>query len=816
MSHSKNSGSQLFVTKSDTMKKISTFLFSMLLTTMVTGNTPLFHIECPDDVTVDCNEELWDLSIYGNAYIYGYGDPIPAGDPEVNYYLNSCNVGSITRTWTESDYSGNTYTCTQTITVTSDADYNNLNIEWPHDYQTAECGADLHPDNLAPPYDYPTWDQLSCAMIMQNYKDEVFEVDEGCVKILRKWTLLDWCSYDPNDPYSKGKWKHTQILKIMSTEAPEIECIPDLTVSAGSDCNSTYVDLEKVTAFNNCGSNISVTNNSPYADENGADASGFYPKGTTMIKYTARDACGNEAVCKVQLTVVDEKHPVPICIHGISASLGIERDGYYVKIFPELFNKGSYDNCTPKHKLKLEVEPDILTCDNLDTTPVKLIVTDENGNSDYCVTYVYLTDNQGKCPPPGTFTLAGAVTDIKGTVVDEAELGLKTGNSVENVLSDSNGNYLFDELKLNRDYEIVLEADGDPMEGWTTLDQLYIHGVLKRDIDLDNTAGMVSADINMDGSITAYDLWLHKQYMLGNMTLDSNWVDWRLLNADITADKEFEVNPDVFDLSVRNTVRDTLIEKNVLLLKMGDVDGSAIGQVSGRNADPVMLASETESLSPDEINTIRLTLEEAVDMLGYQYTLSYNTNLIKSVNINYNDVKQLNESDFGFAKEEDGVILCSFIGEDVLQFEESDVFLSLEVEVYEETSLAEAIDVNSEYLAAEVYDGNYSMRPLLLSLKSTSATRSANLNVNMKVYPNPVTDNSSLHFELPADIDPDECRIVCIGIDGKNIYEIKEEIQRGENYFKLPPNIQQLLPKGIFILQLITPQGSSSRRIINN
>ena len=33
-------------------------------------------IHCPDDVYVDCNDEIWDLSIYGNAYYVDYSDGV--------------------------------------------------------------------------------------------------------------------------------------------------------------------------------------------------------------------------------------------------------------------------------------------------------------------------------------------------------------------------------------------------------------------------------------------------------------------------------------------------------------------------------------------------------------------------------------------------------------------------------------------------------------------------------------------------------------------------------------------------------------------
>jgi hypothetical protein len=74
------------------------------------AGSPVFHIECPPDVTVNCNDELWDLSIYGNAVVYGYNGPEPAGPPiSTEYHLNSCDVGTIVRTWVAYDYFGSPF-----------------------------------------------------------------------------------------------------------------------------------------------------------------------------------------------------------------------------------------------------------------------------------------------------------------------------------------------------------------------------------------------------------------------------------------------------------------------------------------------------------------------------------------------------------------------------------------------------------------------------------------------------------------------------------------------------------------------------------
>lgn len=70
-------------------------LITLAFSTSVMAEEDLFSIYCPADVTVDCQDELWDLSIYGNAYYHDYDGDHDAGVPDVNYNLSSCNVGTI-------------------------------------------------------------------------------------------------------------------------------------------------------------------------------------------------------------------------------------------------------------------------------------------------------------------------------------------------------------------------------------------------------------------------------------------------------------------------------------------------------------------------------------------------------------------------------------------------------------------------------------------------------------------------------------------------------------------------------------------------
>ncbi|MBK8737982.1 MAG: hypothetical protein IPL98_19520 [Saprospiraceae bacterium] len=68
----------------------------------------------------------------------------------------------------------------------------------------------------------------NCALIAIEYDDEIFRIEpDACIKIIRTWTVLDWCQYDPFDPNWKGsgRWTHTpHVIKVRDEDAPVVTC----------------------------------------------------------------------------------------------------------------------------------------------------------------------------------------------------------------------------------------------------------------------------------------------------------------------------------------------------------------------------------------------------------------------------------------------------------------------------------------------------------------------------------------------------------------------------------------------------------------
>ncbi|MDX1409420.1 MAG: hypothetical protein R3330_14835, partial [Saprospiraceae bacterium] len=106
----------------------------------------------------------------------------------------------IERTFRSRDGNNNSTTCIQRIWVVdftpfyiADATCNNTDpndgVIWPCDRTYTTCPGEI-------PVDEPVLFDDNCNLIGVDYDDEIFTfVDGACMKILRTWTVIDWCQY---------------------------------------------------------------------------------------------------------------------------------------------------------------------------------------------------------------------------------------------------------------------------------------------------------------------------------------------------------------------------------------------------------------------------------------------------------------------------------------------------------------------------------------------------------------------------------------------------------------------------------------------
>ncbi|MCF8244493.1 MAG: HYR domain-containing protein [Saprospiraceae bacterium] len=110
-----------------------------------------------------------------------------------NYVSNidQCLEGSMIRSFTATDPAGNTgvQACTQTIFIDHVSDWA---VEFPADISIS-CGTNP-PDFGEPQIFYET-----CELVAISHDDELFNVvDSACYKIVRTWTVINWCVVGTN------------------------------------------------------------------------------------------------------------------------------------------------------------------------------------------------------------------------------------------------------------------------------------------------------------------------------------------------------------------------------------------------------------------------------------------------------------------------------------------------------------------------------------------------------------------------------------------------------------------------------------------
>ncbi len=424
-----------------------------------------------------------------------------SGDP--------CEGLLVTRHWVVTDESGNTAECDQNITVLPlvlDS------IVCPPAY-VGSCGDSSDPDDTG----WPTvngneiTDEDNVCNIFVGYWDKPLNDCGNGEKIVRTWTVLDWCT--------QTSVECVQVIKLTDNEAPEVTCPSDFAV--GTDFWYCYanVSVPKPSVFDACGSSytLSLTSSAGIVVNFGNNyVINQLPIGDHTVTWHVEDECGNHTTCSFVISVIDDVVPVANCDEHTVVSL--TNDGPYgITLVPaHVFDDGSYDNCGPVtfrvRRMDSCIDFDWTTegacvddipggippvnsrdrgtvhrpcvpfaCCDVGAGPimVELEVTDAAGNRNYCMVEAIVQDKISpfvECPPDIIVSCDFWFNVEEGTFVDAD--GNDNGNLDEDPLSPIFGN-MYDAFNYNDDesvrQDIIINDPGNEdfnqpynwgIEGW--------------------------------------------------------------------------------------------------------------------------------------------------------------------------------------------------------------------------------------------------------------------------------------------------------------------------------------------------------------
>lgn len=800
------------------------------LVTLLDATPPVFE-QCPAPVTIECFEEQENLGIYGSPVVRdNCGFTI---DSTFTTSFNECGAGTITRSWTATDNYNQSSSCTQVITVENNTALQAADIIWPEDVSLYECGASTDIEDLPEAFQGPIINFSGCGTVALNHTDALFNTVPGaCFKVLRTWTIIDWCHYDTEYPNGPGRFVHTQQIKVFDHEDPVITCPESVSVNVGDNCTNAYVTIGEPTA-EDCSTQITFTNNSPYADSDGSNASGTYPAGTTTVTFYAEDNCGNNTACTTTVTVADTEAPSIACIVGLTANLMPTPDGGVNGMIDAGALVGSAtDNCDPVSLLKYTIsrpgdgsnglpENTMLIFDCYDANSAAEVMVwaeDSQGNYSYCTTVVSVQDPNGNCVgQTGGGLIAGGVLTEDGQEVENVMI-MVSGNNPNMQYTELDGSFMFDNLELGVDYSVVAQLNESLLNGVTTFDLILMSKHILGTAPLSSPYKLIAADVDRSGHISTLDIIKLRKLILNiDNELPNNNTSWRFVDASYEfpdpTNPFMGYFPEFFNI---NDLDGPEMHADFIAIKVGDVNGSAIpnsimGGGDDRASDtPLQLTVAAEAVEVGETIDIEFTGRYMNEWMGYQFTLEYDPSALEVVEIIPGELPNLYpEENFHIYDESAGFITTVWneYGQSATS-KEMTVF-TLRCTARQSGNIKDWLYMSSRVTKAEAYTQEGEAEDINLSFFTENE---ATTNSNFELFqnrPNPWNNSTIIPFQL----DPGgDARLTVYDMAGKLVYEVADYFSEG--YHEISISRSDLPAIGLFYYTLEAGDQRATRKMV--
>ncbi len=735
--------------------------FCMASVNIIDNSPP--DINCPADLTINCTDvSIPDSTGFAVAMDVCAIDTIFFKD---SLNLTPCNTGSIFRSWTAKDSSGNLATCVQTITL---VDLTPSLIVFPGDI-TISCT--LNPDSTLTGSPTPLDD---CSKFQINHVDIFVSVPNGCDFINRTWTVKDICKnltftdlqkisiFDNNPPnwanpvgslditvecdkdattpvptpvddctisnvvvtqniVNMGcKNKYTKTLSYTAFDGCEnasppfivkvtvndnkapvlLNCPKDTIVNAPADSCNKFLAFPAVTATDNCGE-ISITNNSPFSIQKGANISGTYPVGTTIVSIIASDACNNRDTCMVGITVNDVTPPVAECDDITICLLGsIQQTDTLFILTPQIIqnNWDFFDLCSP---ITASVDPDTFNCKTVGPPPKKFVLTikDAAGNITMCNGKVLVVDSFNVCGTMfdnGNF-ISGRVTSPNMNPLKNLQVDFGLNNTIDYTNTDYEGYYMYAHIPDGTNVAISPKKDDDYLNGVDIMDAIKLTRHLLGKQKFKDPYSYLAADVNDSKSLSVADLGEIKRLIIHSQNSFSSDMSWKFIDA--------KNHQDILDDPLSSSLSSKIILPNVnyhsllndfLAVKLGDLDMSSTNyQVSGndtenRSTETALIELPDIMLEKGKTYTIDLHVKEIEKISGLQAALKFDEKV--KIDINFRNGEEKNGV---YYENNTNTLYLAYLNSNNHFSKGSEVILSLNLTCEKDSRLKELIDLET-------------------------------------------------------------------------------------------------------------------------
>ncbi len=569
------------------------------------------------------------------------------------------------------------------------------------------------------------------------------------------------------------------------------------------------------------------------------------PVGSHFFVVKVVDLCGNIATREIPFTVVDCKTPAPICISILSVDLMpiVENKqvvGGMNTVWATDFIASDIFDCTPHPNAdrqgdvryyavrKDQVQADglevpdsryideafrnvVFTCeDNGAAIEVFVIGVDSAGNFDFCTVMTNVVPGVDPSPCSDDASTVAGVAGLIRTMEDEMVEGVSvalSGTLDAQMTTDLDGGFAFLGLEQGRDYSITPQLDDNPMNGVSTFDLVLITKHILGLETFDDAYKHIAADVNRSGSITTLDLIQLRKLVLSVDDHFKNNTSWRFIDANYEfADSNNPFGEDFPEIVNINNLDGMVEGVDFIAVKVGDVNLNATANslmVDERNMTGVFeIAVEDQPITAGNTYEVTLTGQQLAQLAGYQFTLSFDTEMLSLQDISYG---LSSKEHVGLRHVEEGMITTSW---NVMGNEKAatDELFTLTFSANKAGNLSEAIGISSRYTQAEAYSGQGELKEVVLVFSSGVVA-----GVNYELYqnvPNPFRTSTMIGFYLPQE---GQAELIIRDNKGSVINYIKGDYARGYNQIRVD---RKNLPTGVLYYTLKSGDYTATKRMI--
>ena len=405
----------------------------------------------------------------------------------------------------------------------------------------------------------------------------------------------------------------------------------------------------------------------------------------------------------------------------------------------------------------------------------------------------------------------GIIHPTKGYTIQNVSVGL-FGTSSSTVIKT--GNYGYSCLPGGSSETIRLYKNNDlnKANGVTTLDVALVQSHILQKSVLSSPYKVIAADVNGDNKVTTLDIVYMKRLILGLDTTFTNSISkqnrlWSFVDSSYV----FPVssNPFPFKDSISYTgLSASKINQTFIGCKLGDVNwdwNPAVAKPMVNNLNAVELSYEPIKLQNEKHIRIPIKVNNFKDLLGLQYTISFNTSALKYVGVNN---KSLNfETGTNHATEGKISLLWVDAKSEYKTLEDGSVLFELVFERTGKEAIENSLSIDGSVTTVVAYDKDYQSHDVVMKRVENIQPLQQETWV---VAPNPTKDGV---IQVQMNLSNKKTVVFrLLDNTGRLLLTKQVEGMKGSNSITLR---EGNIPSGIYYLQAVGVEGVKQIRVEN-